>query len=93
MTRLQVQIRDHALWIRHIEGDPQTKAWLEQAPAGALLHLEVDGVPGDWRKMADGSDGRPTPGLKPVTEPGRSHWHALQDRRGEAVSLMVSEAV
>lgn len=90
---LRVQVRDHALWISHIQGDATVQAWLESVPGGAIVHLAVDGVPGDWRKMADGSDGRPTQGLKPITEPARGRWHALQDHRGRTVSLEVSEDV
>ncbi|RYG87522.1 MAG: hypothetical protein EON59_07180 [Alphaproteobacteria bacterium] len=88
---LQVEVRDHALWVRHIQGDPTVQTWLESVPGGAIVHLEVDGVPGDWRKMSDGSDGRPTQGLKPVTEPARGRWHALQAERGKTVSLQVTE--
>ena len=88
---LQVQVRDHALWIRHIRGDAAVEAWLESVPGGATVHLEVDGVAGDWRKMSDGTDGRPTHGLKPVTEPARGRWHALQGQRGGTVSLRVVE--
>lgn len=84
---LEVQVRDHALWIRHINGGPAVQTWLESVPGGATVHLEVDGVSGDWRKMADGKDGRPTQGLKPITEPSRSKWHALQTSRGAFVSF------
>lgn len=90
---LQVEVRDHALWIRHIQGDAAAQTWLENVPAGAIVHLEVDGVAGDWRKMADGSDGRATQGLKPITEPARGRWHALQTQRGGTVSLRVTEDV
>lgn len=78
----QVGVRDHVLWIRHIAGAAALKDWMEQIPAGASVRLVVDGVAGDWRKLADGKDGRPTPGFKPITEPGRSRWHDLQHRRG-----------
>lgn len=87
----QVEVRDHVLWIRHIVGGAELKAWLEQIPSGASVRLVVDGVGGDWRKMDDGKDGRPTPGFKPVTEPGRSRWHDLQDRRGAHVGLAIQD--
>jgi hypothetical protein len=88
---MQVEVRDHVLWIPHITGEAELKAWLEQIPSGASVRLAVDGVAGDWRKMDDGKDGRPTPGFKPVTEPGRSRWHALQDRRGAFVQFAVED--
>lgn len=74
---LQVEVRDHALWVRHIQGD-------------AAVHLEVDGVAGDWRKMADGSDGSDgRPRLKPVKEPARGRRHALQTQRGGTVASLI----
>lgn len=87
----QVEVRDHVLWVRHIAGGAELKTWLEQIPAGASIRLIVDGVAGDWRKMDDGKDGRPTPGFKPVTEPGRSRWYDLQDRRGALVAFVLAD--
>lgn len=86
---MQVEVRDHALWIRHITATDELKTWLEQIPGGASVRLVVDGVAGDWRKLDDGKDGRPTAAFKPVTEPGRSCWHALQAKRGAKVSFVV----
>lgn len=88
---IQVEVRDHVLWIRHIVGASELNVWLEQIPAGASVRLVIDGVAGDWRKMDDGKDGRPTPGFKPVTEPGRSRWHDLQDRRGALVAFALED--
>jgi hypothetical protein len=36
--------------------------------------------------MDDGADGRPTPGIKPFG-PAKEHWHDLQKRRGQLVSI------
>jgi len=36
--------------------------------------------------MADGKDGRPTPGIKPIGLT-KNHWHALQDQRGDIVTI------
>lgn len=91
MTKLSVEVRDHALWINHIQGDPEVAAWLKAIPGGATVELKVDGVCSVWRKMEDGTDGRPTAGLTPVTEPGRSAWHRLQSRRGQSVDFEVTD--
>jgi hypothetical protein len=32
---MQVEVRDHALWIRHLTVSDQLKTWLEQIPGGA----------------------------------------------------------
>ncbi len=80
------EVRDHALWIKHIHGDDGLIAKLGQMPAGALIELVVDGFRGHWRKMDDGKDGRPTTGLRAIG-PARDHWHALQDERGKLVEV------
>lgn len=87
----QVEVRDHVLWVAHIDGDAEVRSWLESMPAGAIVDLQVDGVAGVWRKLSDGSDGRPSAGFKPVNEPIRSHWHRLQSRRGVIVRLQIND--
>ena len=86
---MRVTIRDHALWIKHIDGPERTLEWLAAMPAGTPARFVVDDVPGVWRKMADGKDGRPTQGFRPDDAPTREHWHELQGRRGAWVSLLV----
>lgn len=85
---MRVEVRDHALWIKHIEGPPATLEWLAAIPGGQSLRLVVDGVEGEWRKMKDGKDGRPTAGFLPHGEAAKAHWHALQLQRGSWVSLL-----
>ena len=81
-----VEIRDHALWLKHIHGDNFLKNKLLELEQGQITHLIVDGVKGVWVKMADGKDGRPTPGIKGIGA-AKVHWHSLQERRGEIVSV------
>ncbi len=82
----KVEVRDHALWIKHVHGDAALAAKLSGLSAGSLIELRVDGVSGHWRKMDDGKDGRATPGLRAIG-PARERWHALQDRRGMLVEI------
>jgi hypothetical protein len=82
----KVEVRDHALWIKHIHGDAELADRLMGLQAAMLIELVVDGVRGHWRKMDDGKDGRPTPGLRAIG-PAREHWHALQDQRGLLVDI------
>ena len=53
--------------------------------------LEVDGVRGTWRKMDDGADGRPTPGLRPVGAAQEVWRYLFKRRRGEVVTLKAVE--
>jgi len=82
-----VEVRDHALWIKHLHGDQPLASKLQAMPEGTLIELTVDGVRGHWRKMDDGKDGRSTPGLRAIG-PARDHWHGLQDRRGSLVEVV-----
>ena len=81
-----VEVRDHALWAKHIHGNESLKAKILAMPGKCLIELVVDGKTGFWKKMDDGKDGRPTPGLKGVGDAQKS-WHQLQDRRGSLVSI------
>ena len=84
-----VEIRDHALWIKHIHGNETLKEKLLGLQAGELIQLEVDGQVGTWKKMDDGKDGRPSFGIKALAK-AREHWHSLQVSRGEMVSIKES---
>jgi hypothetical protein len=81
-----VEVRDHALWIKHIHGNETLRRKLEAMDAGTLISLKIDGVRGTWKKMDDGSDGRRTPGIKPLGA-ARNQWSALQGHRGALVSI------
>ncbi|MGI9271205.1 MAG: hypothetical protein ACR2QT_05475 [Woeseiaceae bacterium] len=81
-----VEVRDHALWIKHIHGNEPLKERLLALPSGALVELQVSGFRGMWKKMDDGKDGRPTAGIKALGK-ARDQWHALQTDRGELVTI------
>ncbi len=81
-----VEVRDHALWAKHIHGNKELKEKILAMEAGDIIHLEVGGVRGVWVKMDDGKDGRPTPGLKGIGK-AREHWHGLQEQRGDIVTI------
>lgn len=82
----KVEIRDHALWAKHIHGDEGLRRTIEGLAAGELVELTVDGFSGTWRKMDDGKDGRPTPGIRALLS-AKKHWHGLQAHRGELVEI------
>ena len=79
---------DDVIWLKHISADSDTVALLVQIPARTKLQLEIEGTRGEWERMADGRDGRPTLGLKPV---GRtvSFWKAMRSRRGDHLEFRV----
>lgn len=81
-----VEIRDHSLWPKHIHGNDPLKDRLLNLDEGGLVELEVNGFRGWWKKMDIGKDGRSVPGIKALGK-ARDHWHDLQDRRGDLVSI------
>jgi len=81
-----VEIRDYALWPKHIHQNEELKNKIVDLLEGDLIELEVEGVWGIWKKMDDGKDGRATPGIKGLGT-AKKHWHSIQDRRGELVSI------
>lgn len=81
-----VEIRDHSLWIKHIFNDHGLQEYLLNLKQNTLIELDVDGFRGQWVKMSDGKDGRPTNGLKPIGQT-KNVWKEIQNRRGEIVSI------
>jgi hypothetical protein len=82
----QMIISDHTIWLKHIPNE-KIVSRLATLKANAPIALRVDGKPVLFRKMRDGVDGRPTPGIRP-DEAFKDFWSALyRDRRGETVEI------
>jgi hypothetical protein len=84
-------VSDYVIWAKHIHDDPELAQRVLAMWAGETIQLEVDGVRGTWRKMDDGADGRPTPGIRPVGAAQEVWRYLYRSRRGEVVSLKVVE--
>jgi len=84
-------VSDYVIWAKHIHDDPELVQRVLVMWAGETIQLEVDGVRGTWRKMDDGSDGRPTPGIRPIGAAQEVWRYLYKRRRGELVSLKVVE--
>ena len=81
-----VQVRDDAIWLKHIEGDADLRERIRSLDPGDVLDLEVDGVIGQWERMRDGKDGRPTFGIKPISTM-REVWARLRGDTGRIVQV------
>jgi hypothetical protein len=79
---------DDAIWLKNVNADANALALLRQVPAGTALKLEIEGVQGDWVRMADGKDGRPTLGLRPVGKT-LEFWKSMKRRRGEYLEFKI----
>lgn len=81
------EIRDHAVWAKHIEGAPHIVEKINSLKENSALSLIIDGKPVLFRKMRNGSDGRPTAGIRP-DDSFKEYWKEIyQTRRGENVSI------
>ena len=73
----QVEVRDYALWTKHIHGDEALKSHLAEIAPGQTVVLRIAGEEGVWKKMrAYRTSKRPTPGFNPVG-PMRAIWGSL----------------
>jgi len=84
-------VSDYVIWAKHIHDDVELQARIHDMWAGQTIQLEVDGVRGTWRKMDDGSDGRPTPGIRPIGAAQEVWRYLFKRRRGEVVTVRVIE--
>ena len=81
-----LQIRDDAIWARHIDGNSDLRKRILELGPEDTIELVVDGVVETWVKMKDGRDGRPTSGIRPVGAM-RAVWKRMQARRDEVVPI------
>lgn len=86
----RTEVRDYVIWSKHLHGDPALQARIETMAPAEVLDLEIDGVKGSWRKMDQGRDGRPTPGIRPLGS-AQDFWRDLyRSRRGDVVSVALA---
>lgn len=86
-------VTDFVIWTKHIHGDAALAARIADLGPGETIDLRVAGEAGVWRKMDDGKDGRPTPGLRPLGK-ARDTWRRLyRSQRGRTVSLEVADGM
>ena len=75
-----VEVKDYALWIKHVHGDEKLRARLDSLEPEETITLKVAGEEGLWRKMsAYRTSGSPTPGLSPIG-PMQSRWGEIYRR-------------
>jgi hypothetical protein len=84
-----VEVRDRAIWTKHIHGDLEIARRLEALDPGATIELRVAGIKGLWEKMRSGPAGAPTPGLKPLGEAKVRWGEMFRSHRGELVELII----
>ena len=84
-----LEVKDVVIWIKHIHGNAGARDDLMARDAGDLAMISIEGTKCAIEKMADGKDGRPTSGYKPVGK-AREFWKDLyENRRGDLVDIEV----
>jgi hypothetical protein len=84
-------ISDHTIWTKHIENGENLVRRLSSLEANAPIRLRIDGKPVLFRKMRNGADGRPTPGVRP-DEAFKDFWNDLyRNRRGQRIDVEPDE--
>lgn len=84
-------VKDFVIWLKHVHDDARLAQHLSDLASGAVVTLKVDGVPGKWRKMDNGKDGRPTAGIRPLGA-AKEFWNALYaERRGDVISIELAD--
>ncbi|WBQ11031.1 hypothetical protein L2D01_04420 [Hyphomonadaceae bacterium ML37] len=92
-SKAKVKVADWSLWIKHVSGNPALAEHLASLKAGETITLVVGGYQGVWERKADGKDGRPTLGLKPLSDGTRKAWFALYgDRKGQLVDIALGQS-
>ena len=81
-----IRIEDNSVWVKHIEAGPELQERIKAMKPGELLDLEVDGIVGQWERMKDGKDGRPTFGIKPVASM-KDVWARMLKNKGSVVPI------
>jgi hypothetical protein len=75
-----VEVKDYALWTKHVHGDEGLRARLESLAPEQTVTLKIAGEEGLWRKMsAYRTSGNPTPGLSPLG-PMQARWGEIYRR-------------
>ncbi len=82
-----VEVRDHALCVKHIHGNKSLQDRIRAMQEGELIELKVNGVRGMWERMKDSGDGGAMPGIKALGE-ARSRWHELRSERQGGITTV-----
>lgn len=85
----QTEVRDYVIWFKHLHGSQAVADRVSKLQPGQTIQLAVDGVRGSWRRMDQGRDGRPTPGIRPLGA-AQEFWRQMyRSRRGAVVSVEI----
>jgi hypothetical protein len=83
----QLNVRHNAIWAKHIDNGPHIVEAICRLEANAPLTLRLDKRAVVFRKMRDGTDGRPTLGLR-ADDSSKDFWNTIYaTRRGDVIEI------
>ncbi len=82
-----VEITDYVVWFKHLHAKSLIEK-LNSLPAKGEVSLETDGVVGRWQRLANGNDGRPVFGIRPVGAMKSVWGDWFKNRKGEKVEIL-----
>ena len=80
-------VNDRVVWAKNVSGAPKLVDRILKMQEKETIALVIDGIPGIWEKMANGRDGRPTPGIKPVGTMKPVWGRLFDESRGVEVTI------
>ncbi len=86
-----VEIRDECIWLKRIEGEDGLRDRLEALPEGAPVVLKIGRETSARRKMRQGANARPTPGLRPACDASKAWWKSNVQPARTGGRLPISE--
>jgi hypothetical protein len=85
-----VKISDNSIWAKHVDNGADIQRRILDLAENSPIALQIDGNVVLFRKMRNGSDGRPTAGIRP-DESSKAFWNKLySERRGERVPIALA---
>ena len=87
-----LRIEDECIWLKHIVGNDDLNARLAELPDGEIVVLRIGNMSGAFRKMAQGKNPAPTPGLKPACDTTSMWWRGVYTS-SKGQSLPIKEVI
>ncbi len=72
-----IKVEDVCIWTKHIEGNDALKTRLFVMDEGTIVVLKIGSSSGSFRKMRQGENPNPTPGLRPACDATNDWWKSI----------------
>ena len=84
--RSTVPIEDVAIWFKHVR-EPELRDRLSKLADDEIIHLQIEGVVGRWRRLRQGKNPKPTDAIKPFGSMKEIWNEWFTTRKGEIIEI------